>query len=33
MGAPSAMAGQHSDQIVTELGFDAQALRDRGIIA
>jgi crotonobetainyl-CoA:carnitine CoA-transferase CaiB-like acyl-CoA transferase len=33
IGAPSAMAGQHSDQIVTELGFDAGALRERGIIA
>jgi crotonobetainyl-CoA:carnitine CoA-transferase CaiB-like acyl-CoA transferase len=33
IGAPSAMAGQHSDEIVTELGFDAEALRTARIIA
>lgn len=33
MGAPSAMSGQHSDEIVAELGFDPAALRAKGIIA
>jgi crotonobetainyl-CoA:carnitine CoA-transferase CaiB-like acyl-CoA transferase len=33
MGAPSAMPGEHSDQIVTELGFDPAALRAAGVIA
>jgi crotonobetainyl-CoA:carnitine CoA-transferase CaiB-like acyl-CoA transferase len=33
IGAPSAMAGQHSDDIVAELGCDAGALRKCGVIA
>jgi crotonobetainyl-CoA:carnitine CoA-transferase CaiB-like acyl-CoA transferase len=33
MGAPSAMSGEHSDAIATELGFDPAALRAAGVIA
>lgn len=33
MGFPSAMSGQHSDEIVSELGFDPVALRAAGVIA
>jgi crotonobetainyl-CoA:carnitine CoA-transferase CaiB-like acyl-CoA transferase len=33
IGAPSAMAGEHSDAIAAELGFDPVALRAAGVIA
>jgi crotonobetainyl-CoA:carnitine CoA-transferase CaiB-like acyl-CoA transferase len=32
VGDPAPMPGQHSDEIVTELGLDASALRAAGII-
>jgi crotonobetainyl-CoA:carnitine CoA-transferase CaiB-like acyl-CoA transferase len=32
VGDPAPMAGQHSDEIVTELGLDPAALRAAGVI-